>query len=82
MNKWRRDRATARVHEIARDCGVSPVTFAVAWALSRDFVGSALIGVTHRDQLADHLAAAEAKLPADALAAVDALSREIRYPLG
>ena len=29
----------ARVAEIAGDCGMSPVTFAVAWTLSRDFVG-------------------------------------------
>lgn len=74
--------ATERIHAIARDCGVAPVTFAVAWILTRNFVGSVLIGVTHRDQIADHLAAADVSLPAEALAAVDALSREIRYPLG
>jgi aryl-alcohol dehydrogenase-like predicted oxidoreductase len=74
--------ATARVHEIARGCGLDPVTFAVAWTLTRDFLGSTLIGVTHRDQLDVHLAAASAKLPEDALAAVDRLAREIRYPMG
>ncbi|MBW2267794.1 MAG: aldo/keto reductase [Deltaproteobacteria bacterium] len=73
---------TERVHALARDCGLAPVTFSVAWVLSRDFVGSALIGVTHRDQIGEHLAAAQAKLPNDALEAVDALSREFRYPLG
>ena len=41
-----------------------------------------LIGVTHRDQLDVHLAAADAKLPDEALAAVDRLAREIRYPMG
>ncbi len=50
--------------------------------LTHDFLGSALIGVTSREQLGDHLAAAQAKLPREALAAVDALSREFRYPLG
>lgn len=74
--------ATRRVHAIAADCGMDPVTFSVAWTLTRDFVGSALIGVTHPDQLDANLAAAEAKIPEDALAAVDALARDIRYPMG
>jgi aryl-alcohol dehydrogenase-like predicted oxidoreductase len=73
---------TARVHEIARGCGLHPVTFAVAWTLTRDFLGSTLIGVTHRDQLDVHLAAADARIPDDALQAVDRLAREIRYPMG
>jgi aryl-alcohol dehydrogenase-like predicted oxidoreductase len=70
------------VHEIARGRGLHPVTFAVAWTLTRDFLGSSLIGVTHRDQLDVHLAAADARIPDDALAAVDRLAREIRYPMG
>ena len=45
-------------------------------------MGSTIIGVTHADQLAVHLAAADTKIPDDAIAAVDALAREIRYPLG
>ncbi len=73
--------ATARYAEIARECGLSPVTFAVAWTLTRDFVGSTIFGVTSVDQLDEHLAAAETEIPADALAAVDALAREIRYPM-
>ena len=74
--------ATERIHAIAADCGLAPVTFAIAWTLTKDFLGSTLIGVTHPDQLDDHLAAADAEIPADAIAAIDALSREIRYPLG
>ncbi len=74
--------ATERVHEIAADCGIAPVTFAIAWTLTKDFVGSTIIGVTHPDQLDDHLAAAAASLPDEALAAIDALSREIVYPMG
>lgn len=71
----------ARIVEIARDCGVSPVTFSVAWTLTRDFLGSSLVGVTHPDQLDDHLRAAELALPADALAACDRLAKEIRHPM-
>jgi aryl-alcohol dehydrogenase-like predicted oxidoreductase len=74
--------ATARVHEIARGCGIPPVTFAIAWTLTKDFLGATIIGVTHRDQLDEHLAAAEAKIPEDALLACDRLAKEIRYPLG
>jgi aryl-alcohol dehydrogenase-like predicted oxidoreductase len=74
--------ATERVLKIASDCSLSPVTFSVAWTLTRDFVGSAIIGVTHPDQLDEHLAAAEARIPDDALAQCDELGREIRYPMG
>jgi aryl-alcohol dehydrogenase-like predicted oxidoreductase len=71
----------ARVAEIARSAGLSPVTFAVAWTLTRDFLGSTLIGVTNPDQLDEHLRAAEVSLPQDALAACDRLAKEIRYPM-
>jgi aryl-alcohol dehydrogenase-like predicted oxidoreductase len=74
--------ATRRVHAIASGCGIHPVTFAIAWTLTRDFLGSTLIGVTSEAQLDALLAAADTAIPADALAAVDALSRELRYPLG
>jgi len=70
-----------RVAEVARDCGLSPVTFSVAWTLTRDFLGAALVGVTSPQQLDLQLAAAEAVIPEDALARVDAISREIRYPM-
>jgi aryl-alcohol dehydrogenase-like predicted oxidoreductase len=74
--------ATAeRVAELARHCGLSPVTFAVAWTLSRDFLGSALVGVTSEAQLDEHLRAAEVMLSADALAACDRIAKEIRYPM-
>jgi aryl-alcohol dehydrogenase-like predicted oxidoreductase len=71
----------ARVAEVARGCGLSPVTFAVAWTLTRDFLGSTLIGVTHPDQLDEPLRAAEVRLPEAALAACDRIAKEIRYPM-
>lgn len=73
--------STARFAELAKGLGMSPVTFAVAWVLTHDFVGSAIIGVTKPEQLAEHLAAADAKLPPEALAEVDRISKEIRYPM-
>jgi len=74
--------ATERFRQVAAECGMSLVTFAIAWTLTRDFLGSTLIGATHPDQLDDLLAAADAKLPPEALVAVDKISREIRYPMG
>jgi aryl-alcohol dehydrogenase-like predicted oxidoreductase len=73
--------STARFAELAKELGMSPVTFAVAWVLTHDFVGSALVGVTSPEQLGAHLAAADAKLPPETLAAVDRISKEIRYPM-
>jgi aryl-alcohol dehydrogenase-like predicted oxidoreductase len=73
---------TARVHAIAAECGIDPVTFAIAWTLTKDFVGSSLIGVTRVEQLDAHLAAADATIPSDALKRCDELAREIPYPMG
>lgn len=70
-----------RMAAIAREAGIRPATFAIAWTLSRDFVGSTIIGATRVDQLDDTLAAAEVRLEADVLAAVDRLSSDIRYPM-
>jgi aryl-alcohol dehydrogenase-like predicted oxidoreductase len=72
---------TARVAEVARDCGLSLATFAIAWTLAHDFLGSTLVGVTSAEQLDELLAAAEVTLPADALAACDRIAKEIRYPM-
>jgi len=74
--------ATRRIAAIASDCGLSPAAFSLAWTLSRDFVGSTLVGATTVAQLEDSLGAVDKTLPQDALAACDALAREIPYPLG
>ena len=73
--------STARFARVAEECGMSPVTFAVAWTLTKPFVGSTLIGVTSVEQLEEHLAAADAKLPAEAIAACDRISKEICHPM-
>jgi len=74
--------ATARVHELAKQCGMSPVTFSIAWTLTKKFVASTLIGVTSPEQLDEHLEAANAEIPNDALEACDRLAKDIPYPLG
>ena len=56
--------ATARFGELAKECGMSLPRFAIAWTLTRDFVGSTLVGATSPEQLDETLAAAEVTLPA------------------
>ena len=74
--------AVARFTEIAREAGHGIAAFATAWSAQHDFVGSTLIGATSVEQLDESLAAADLTLSADVLAACDAVSREIPYPLG
>jgi aryl-alcohol dehydrogenase-like predicted oxidoreductase len=74
--------STARFATIAREAGLAPVTLAVAWTLAHDFVGSTIVGATRAEQLDDALAAADVQLTAEVLAACDAVSREIMYPMG
>jgi aryl-alcohol dehydrogenase-like predicted oxidoreductase len=74
--------ATERFAKVAAECDLPLATFATAWTLSRDFVGSTIIGVTKVEQLAELTRAASAKLPPSALAACDAITKEILYPMG
>ena len=74
--------ATSQVAALARDHGMSPTTFATAWSLSHDFVGSTLVGATRVEQLDDVLAASGVQLAPEALDAVNRISKEILYPLG
>ncbi len=74
--------STERLALVAEECQMSIATFATAWTLTHDFVGSTIIGATTPKQLDDTLAAAEVHLTADAIEACNRISREIRYPMG
>ena len=74
--------ATARYMEIAASIGMSLVTLATAWSKNHDFVASTIVGVTHEDQLPDILAAADLTLSDEVMKAVDAVTKEILYPMG
>lgn len=73
---------TEQLAQVAKDCEMSLTTFATAWTLARDFVGSTIVGATKVEQLDDLLAAAEVTLPPEALEACDRITREILYPMG
>jgi aryl-alcohol dehydrogenase-like predicted oxidoreductase len=68
--------------ELAKECDLPMAAFAIAWTLSRDFLGSTLVGATTVEQLDESLKAAEEELPADVLARCDEITRRIMYPMG
>ena len=73
---------TERISKLAAELTLAPVTFAVAWTLSHDFVASSIIGATRAEQLDEILAAAEVKLSPEVLGRVDEITRELLYPMG
>ena len=74
--------STARFQEIAADIGMSVVTLAVAWSKQHDFVASTIVGATTAEQVPELLAAADVTLDAETLGRIDAVTREIKYPMG
>jgi len=74
--------STERFGAIAAEIGVSSVTLATAWSKQHDFVASTIVGATHEDQLPDIFAAADLVLTKETLAKIDAVSKEIMYPMG
>ncbi|MCB1856028.1 MAG: aldo/keto reductase [Halieaceae bacterium] len=74
--------ATERFQAIAAEAGMSVVTMAIAWSKQHDFVASTIVGATSAEQMPEILAAAEVRLAPEVLAKIDAVSRDIRYPMG
>jgi aryl-alcohol dehydrogenase-like predicted oxidoreductase len=67
---------------IAEKSGLAPVTLATAWSKQHDFVASTIVGATSEAQLDDIIAAADVTLSAEVLKEIDAISRDIAYPMG
>ena len=61
---------------------MSVVTLATAWSKQHDFVASTIVGVTRASQLPEILAAADLTLSADVMKKIDAVTKEILYPMG
>ena len=70
-NPKRAQKAIERYVELARDNNMDPATLAIAFAASREFVTSAIIGATDLDQLKTDIDAGEVKLSEDLLAEVE-----------
>jgi aryl-alcohol dehydrogenase-like predicted oxidoreductase len=74
--------STRRFKLIAEEAGMSVVTLATAWSKQHDFVASTIVGATTAEQMPDILAAAQITLEPEVLSRIDAVSREIPYPMG
>ena len=74
--------STARFKAIADAAGMSVVTLATAWSKQHDFVASTIVGVTRAEQLADIVAAADLTLSTEVMQKIDAVTKEILYPMG
>jgi aryl-alcohol dehydrogenase-like predicted oxidoreductase len=74
--------STKRFQAIAAEAGMSVVTLATAWSKQHDFVASTIVGATREDQLDDIFAAADLTLGDEVLKAIDAVTKEILYPMG
>ena len=74
--------STERFAAIAAEAGISLVTLATAWSKQHDFVASTIVGATHEDQLPDIFAAADLTLDAETLKKIDAVTKDIMYPMG
>lgn len=71
-------RAISAYIELARKHGLDPAQMAIAFAVSRPFVTSTIIGATSMEQLKTDIAAAELKLSADVLEDIEQI--HLDYP--
>ncbi|MBP6380648.1 MAG: aldo/keto reductase [Sphingorhabdus sp.] len=74
--------STAKILEIAKEAGMSPVTLATAWSKQHDFVASTIVGVSTVEQCAEIFAATELVLSDDVMKAIHKVTKEILYPMG
>jgi aryl-alcohol dehydrogenase-like predicted oxidoreductase len=71
----------AKLRQIGQRVGGSPAQVALSWLLTRDFVTTILVGASSIKQLDENLKAADLRLPADDVAALDEATRPpARYP--
>ncbi len=70
--------ASQEYARIAREAGMSPATMALAYARTRWFTSSVILGATTLEQLKENLESAEIVLTADVLEQIEAVHK--RYP--
>ena len=74
--------STERFQAIAAEAGIPVITLATAWSKQHDFVASTIVGATHIDQVDDILAAGDLVLSDEVIKKIDAVTKEILYPMG
>jgi aryl-alcohol dehydrogenase-like predicted oxidoreductase len=66
--------------KLAQTHGIDPAQMALAYVLSRPFLGAALLGATTPAQLASNLAAAELRLSEELIDGIEAIHRQYPNP--
>jgi len=74
--------ATERYLQIAEENGLHPVTMATAWSKQHDFVASTIVGVSAYDQVDPILAAKDLVLGDELMKTLNAVGKDILYPMG
>jgi aryl-alcohol dehydrogenase-like predicted oxidoreductase len=72
--------ATRRYIALARDHGLDPAQMAIAYALSRPFMTSVIIGATSMDHLRTNIAAVDLKLSPEVLEGIEAVHTAFPNP--
>ncbi|MGA8864663.1 MAG: NADP(H)-dependent aldo-keto reductase [Gallionella sp.] len=72
--------ATKEYVRIAQEAGLTPATMALAFARTRRFTGSVIIGATNLNQLNENLDSAEVALPAEVLEKIEAVHKVYPNP--
>ena len=72
--------ANSRYVALAREHGLDPAQFALAYVTSRPFTTSNIIGATTMEQLQSNIESAEVTLGDDVLEAIEAIQEEIPNP--
>ena len=72
--------ASQKYAELAAREGLSPATLALAWAYSRSFMASVIVGATSLPQLRENMEAADVVLTKDCLRAIDEIHMQQRNP--
>lgn len=70
------DEAIKAYHEIAKAYSLDPCQLAIAFCLSKAFMGSVIIGATNMEQLATNIKAAETLLPESCLKDIEIVYRK------
>jgi aryl-alcohol dehydrogenase-like predicted oxidoreductase len=74
VDRQRLPQVLGALRKVSAATGLSVARIALAWQLTKPFVTSVIIGAKNRDQLADNLAAVDAKIPPEHLAALEEAS--------
>ena len=83
MQRYEHPRAIEAVDaylDLAQEAGLDPSQMALAFAMSRSFMTSVILGATTIEQLDTDIGAADVMLSADVLEKIDALHQEFGNP--